>query len=82
MPVVRFIHPPDVRQYGDGPVVVEDVQARVLTEMRRAVLLTEDDLGELKKAELLEAADSLNVEASAGDTKAEIVEAITKPKGR
>jgi hypothetical protein len=79
MPLVRFIHPPDIRTYGDGPVAVEDVQARVLTEMRRAVLLTEDDLAELKKAELLEAAEDLHVEASPSDTKAKIVEAI-KPK--
>lgn len=79
MPVVRFIHPPDIREYGKGPVVVEDVQARVLTEMRRAVLLDESDLAELKKAELFEAAADLHVEASPADTKAKIVEAI-KPK--
>lgn len=79
MPLVRFIHPPDIREYGDGPVVVEDVQARVLTEMRRADLLDESDLAELKKAELLEAAADLHVEASPADTKAKIVEAI-KPK--
>lgn len=79
MPLVRFIHPPDIREHGDGPVAVEDVQARVLTEMRRAVLLTDDDLAELKKVELLEAAEDLHVDVSPSDTKAKIVEAI-KPR--
>lgn len=80
MPLIRFIYPPDIRTWGDGPVVVEDVQARVLTEMRRAVLVTEDDLAELKKAELADLADEVGAEVDPKATKAGLVEAISKPK--
>jgi hypothetical protein len=80
MPLIRFIHPPDVREYGDAPVPVEDTQARYLTAMRRAVLVTEDDLAGLKKDELVELAEELpDVAApSKRDSKGHFVKAIVE----
>jgi hypothetical protein len=80
MPLIRFIHPPDVREHGEAPVVVEDVQARHLTEMRRAVLVTEDDLADLKKDQLVELAEELpGVEAPPKrDSKGHFVKVIAE----
>lgn len=78
MPLVRFIHPPDIREHGDGPVVVEDVQAKVLTEMRRAVLVTQDDLADLKKAELVDLADEAGVSLPKRDAKGHFVRALAE----
>jgi hypothetical protein len=80
MPLIRFVYPPDVREHGDAPVVVEDVEARHLTALRRAVLVTEDDLAGLKKDKLVELADALpGVEApSKRDAKGHFVKAIAE----
>jgi hypothetical protein len=80
MPLIRFIHAPDIREWGDKPVVVEDVQAKVLTEMRRAVLVTEDDLAELKKAELVDLADEAGVDVPKRDAKGHFVKALADPE--
>lgn len=78
MPVIRFIHPPDVREWGEGPVAVEDVQARHLTAMRRAVVLTEDELSELKKPQLVDLADEVGVEVPKRDSKGHFVKAVAE----
>lgn len=78
MPVIRFIHPPDIREWGEGPVVVEDVQARHLTAMRRAVVLTEDELAELNKPQLVDLADEVGADVKARDSKGHFVKAVTE----
>jgi hypothetical protein len=78
MPLIRFIHPPDVREHGEAPVVVEDVQARHLTEMRRAVLVAEDDLAELKKAELVDLAEQAGVDVPKRDPKGHFVKKLVE----
>jgi hypothetical protein len=78
MPLVRFIHPPDVRVWGEAPVVVEDVQARHLTEMRRAVLVTEDDLAELKKDELVDLAEQAGVDVPKRDAKGHFIKKLVE----
>lgn len=82
MPLIRFIHPPDIREWGDKPVVVEDVQAKVLTEMRRAVLVTEDDLADLKKVELVDLAEEAGVDVPKRDAKGHFVKALTEDSGQ
>lgn len=81
MPLIRFIHPPDVREWGDGPVVVEDVQAKTLIEMRRAVLVSQDDLADLKKAELVDLADEAGVAVPKRDAKGHFVKALAEVQG-
>jgi hypothetical protein len=78
MPLIRFIHPPDVREHGEAPVVVEDTQARHLTAMRRAVLVTEDDLADLKKDELVDLAEQAGVDVPKRDAKGHFVKAIVE----
>jgi hypothetical protein len=78
MPLIRFIHPPDVRKHGEAPVVVEDVEARHLTALRRAVLVTEHDLAGLKKPELVQLADQVGVEVPKRDSKGHFVKAIAE----
>jgi hypothetical protein len=82
MPLIRFIHPPDIRVWGGKPVVVEDVQAKVLIEMRRAVLVTEDDLADLKKADLVDLADEAGVSVPKRDAKGHFVKALAEDSGQ
>lgn len=79
MPLIRYTYGPDVKAHGDGPVLVEDVEAKVLTEMRRAVPVTEDDLAGLKKADLVELADQAGVDVPKRDAKGHFVKALTEP---
>jgi magnesium-transporting ATPase (P-type) len=76
MPFVRFIHAPDIRIHGEAPVLVEDVEVRVLTADRRAVLVSDEELAELSKPKLVELADEADVPVSPKDTKAKIVEKL------
>lgn len=82
MPLIRYTYGPDVRVHGDAPILVEDVEARVLTEMRRAVLVTEDDLAELKKADLAELADEVGADVRRRDAKGHFVKAIAEAEGQ
>lgn len=77
MPLIRYTYGPDVRKYGDEPVMVEDVQARWLCDdMRRAVRVTADELEELSKAKLAEVAEQAGVSVRARDLKGHFVKAI------
>lgn len=78
MPLIRCTYPRAVQMFGSEPVSVSDVEARTLIEKRWAVEVTEDELAELKKPQLVEVAEDLGVPTKG--TKADIVEAITKPK--
>ena len=78
MPLVRFIYPPDIRLWGDAPVSVADVQARVLTEMRRATPVTEDDLTALTKPALVDLADQVGADVPKRDAKGHFVKAIAE----
>jgi uncharacterized protein YdbL (DUF1318 family) len=79
MPLIRYTYPPDVRRFGDQPVLVEDVEARVLCDdMRRAVRVTEDDLAELPKAKLAEVAEQVGADVKSRDSKGHFVKKITE----
>ena len=79
MPLIRYTYPPDVRKFGDQPVLVEDVEARVLCDdMRRAVRVSEDDLADLKKAELAELAEQVGADVRKRDAKGHFVKAINE----
>jgi hypothetical protein len=79
MPLIRYTYEPDIKNYGDKPILVTDVEVRVLTEMRRAVLVTEDDLAELKKVELAELADQAHVDVPKRGVKGQFVKALAEP---
>lgn len=74
MQLVRFTYGPDIAKHGESPVLVEDVEARVLTADRRAVRVTEDELAEMTKADLVEVAHDLGIEAKG--RKADIAAAV------
>jgi hypothetical protein len=76
MPFIRYIYGPDIARHGDKPILVEDVEVRQLTADRRAVAVSDEELAELSKPELVEAAEEARVEVSAKDTKAKIVEKL------
>jgi uncharacterized protein YdbL (DUF1318 family) len=78
MPLIRYTYEPDIKVHGPGPILVEDVEAKVLTEMRRAVRLSEDDLADLKKADLVDLADQAGVEVSKRDPKGQFVKALSE----
>ncbi|MCW2898490.1 MAG: hypothetical protein JWO67_755 [Streptosporangiaceae bacterium] len=78
MPVIRYIYPPDIREHGDQPIVMEGVEARTLIEMRRAVPVSEDELAQLKKPQLVEIADQIGADVSPRDLKDHVVTAITE----
>jgi hypothetical protein len=76
MPYIRYIYGPDIARHGEKPVLVEDVEVRVLTADRRAVAVSDEELAEPSKPELIEAAEEAHVEVSPKDTKAKIVEKL------
>lgn len=78
MPLIRYTYGPDIRKHGAAPVLVEDVEARTLTAMRRAVLVTEDDLAELKKPELEQVAEQVGADARKRDPKGHFVKSIVE----
>lgn len=79
MPLIRYTYPPDVRLYGDQPIVVADVEARTLVDdMRRAVRVSEADLAELRKADLLEVAGTAGADVKKSDTKAAIAKTVAE----
>jgi hypothetical protein len=81
VPFIRYTYGPDIARYGDGPIQVEDVEVRVLTEMRRAVEVAPDELAELPKADLQQMADDAGVEVPARAPRKQIVEKLTQPEG-
>lgn len=78
MPLIRYTYSRDIAQHGDGPVYVEDVEVRTLLADRRAVLVTEDELADLKKAELADLAEQAGVEVSKRDAKGQFVKALVE----
>jgi hypothetical protein len=78
VPLIRYIYGPDVREHGEQPVMVDEVQARVLTEMRRAVRVTVDDLSSLKKAELIEHAEAADIPVPPRATNAHLTDALSE----
>jgi hypothetical protein len=78
MPLIRYVYGPDIREHGDQPVVVEDVTARHLTALRRAVLVDPAELADLPKAKLAEVADQVGAEVGKRDSKGQFVKAIAE----
>ena len=79
MPLIRYTYGPDIRQFGDKPLMVEDVEARVLVDdMRRAVRVSADELEELPKADLQEIAEQVDAPVRKRDSKGHFVRAITE----
>jgi tRNA U54 and U55 pseudouridine synthase Pus10 len=78
MPLVRHTYFRDIAKHGDGPVHVEDVEARTLIADRRAVLVTEEELAELKKAELADLAEQADVEVPKRGAKGQFVKALVE----
>jgi uncharacterized hydantoinase/oxoprolinase family protein len=83
VPLIRYTYPPDVRLHGDQPVVVEDVEARVLCDdMRRAVRVTAGDLEELPKSDLADLAEQVGAEVKPRDSKGHFVKQIAEAEGQ
>jgi hypothetical protein len=78
MALIRYIYGPDIREFGDKPVVVEEVEAKVLTAMRRATRVTESDLTELTKPELTQVAEQVDAPVRQRDPKGHFVKAIAE----
>jgi hypothetical protein len=78
MPLVRYIYGPDIREHGDQPVVVEDVTAKHLTALRRAVLVDTAKLAELPKPALADLAQQVGAEVGKRDSKGQFVKAISE----
>lgn len=79
MPLIRYTYGPDVREHGDQPVMVEELQARVLCDdMRRAVRVDTGELEQLRKADLLEVAGQAGVEVKRSAPKKQIAQAVAE----
>ena len=81
MPLIRAIYWRAVQDHGADPVSVSDVEARTLIEKRWAVAVTEDDLAEMKKAELVGLADEVGADVKPRDAKGHFVKAIAEAQG-
>lgn len=82
MPFIRYTYGPDIAKFGDKPIRVEDVEVRVLTEMRRAVEVSPAELEELTKPELAEIADQVGAEVKSRDPKGQFVKKIAEAEGK
>jgi hypothetical protein len=79
MPLIRYTYGPDVRKHGSEPVLVEDVEARVLCDdMRRAVRVGPEELESLKKDQLVEVAEQAGVEVKKSAPKKQIAQAVAE----
>jgi hypothetical protein len=78
MPLIRYIYGPDIAAHGDQPVVVEDVTARHLIALRRAVVVNAAELAELPKAKLVEVAEQVSADVKSRDSKGHFVKAIAE----
>lgn len=79
MPLIRYIYGPDIRQHGNQPVRVLEMEARVLCDdMRRAVRVSEDDLADLTKPELAQLADQVGADVKARDSKGQFAKKISE----
>ena len=77
--LIRYTYGPDVREYGDKPVLVEDVEAKTLVDhLQRAVRVSEDDLAALTKPELVELAEQVDVNVPKRGPKGQFISAITE----
>lgn len=80
MPFVRYTYGPDIARYGDQPVQVEDVEVRVLAEMRRAEEVGPEELAQLRKADLQKLAEDVGTEVPAKASRRQIAEKLTSPE--
>lgn len=79
MPLIRYTYGPDVREYGDQPVLVEDVEARTLVDhLRRAVRVEPAELEELPKAQLVEIAEQVGAEVPKRSVKGQFVKGVSE----
>ena len=79
MPLIRYTYGPDVRHFGDKPIMVEEMEARVLVDsLRRAVRVSEAELEELKKADLQEIAEQVGADVRPRDPKGHFVKKISE----
>ena len=79
MPLIRYTYGPDVREFGDKPILVEDVVATTLVDgLRRAVRVSEADLADLKKPELAAVAAQVGADVKSRDAKGHFVKAISE----
>jgi hypothetical protein len=83
VPLIRYTYGPDVKKFGDKPVVVEDVEARVLCDdMRRAVRVDASELKDLLKTDLVEIAEQVGAEVKPRDSKGQFVKQIAEAEGQ
>jgi uncharacterized protein YdbL (DUF1318 family) len=79
MPLIRYTYGPDVREFGDQPIMVEDIEAKTLVDqLRRAVRVDSDELQSLPKAKLAEVAEQVGVEVPKRSVKGQFVKAIAE----
>lgn len=79
MQLIRYTYPRDVTEFGDQPVLVEDLEARTLVDqLQRAVRVSPDDLAELPKAQLVEVAEQVGAEVPKRGLKGQFVKAIAE----
>jgi hypothetical protein len=79
MQLIRYTYPRDVAEFGDQPVLVEDLEARTLVDqLQRAVRVGPEELHELKKPELVDLADQVGAEVPKRGPKGQFVKAITE----
>lgn len=78
MPFIRYTYEPDVREFGDKPILVEDVEARVLCDdKRRAVRVDAPaQFEELTKPVLVEMAEQVGAEVPKRSPKGQFVKAL------
>lgn len=83
MPLIRYTYGPDIRRFGDKPIPVEEMEARVLVDsLRRAVRVSEGELEELTKAELVEVAEQAGVSVPKRGPKGKFVKAVSEADGQ
>lgn len=79
MPLIRYTYGPDVREFGDQPFLVSDMEAHVLCDdKRRAVRVSEDELHELKKDDLADLAEQVGADVPKRGPKGQFVRAISE----
>lgn len=80
MPFIRYTYGPDVAKHGDKPVLVEELEAKVLADDMRRALRVEDpaELNELTKPELAEVAEKVGADVKARDSKGHFVKKIAE----
>ena len=77
--LIRYTYGPDVREFGDKPILVEDLEAHVLVDdKRRAVRVGAEELSELKKDDLADLAEQVGADVPKRGPKGQFVKAISE----